>query len=230
MLVSNPARELHAIYVDWQSKIHPPRASVGDVLRPTTAQGQPQYLTAMKLLIRMGDLLTEFESNGMAVDVFRKWYPKWWGPVLAHPGGWRTDNAASAFPQEVLDQIEVYATFLDGKVYEFPDAKKPTLRSVLDEVRDLLEKDDSLDQALRQYIHRLLTLIQNALDDEAVGAATDMATRVRELWVALRAAEGASVEKKSRWNKVWWKIWPSAAAGAVVEGGSVLVQALTGME
>jgi hypothetical protein len=226
--MSNPARELHVIYQGWRDANPEGKRSLQQVVRPL-GQGLAHVATATRLLVRISDLLTYFENEGLAVAVYRRQYAAWWAPVLAHPHGWGgVASAEATAAQSTLDQIEGFAAFLDGKVYSISSEGTETLREILDRAAAVLEEDASLDAELRVYIHRLLQSIRIALDDDAVGVATDYAECVRQLWVALRAAEGASKTKGSEWRGIWTQIATAATAGALVEGGSILLKSITG--
>ncbi len=90
----------------------------------------------------------------------------------------------------------------------FGASMKETLRSVLDQARKLLETDDSIGNELRVFIHRLLQQIQDALDDDAVGASFDFSEASARMWVAFQTAETRSQDSNKRrgWGELWRQI------------------------
>lgn len=194
---------------------------------PTSRDGAIEVLTAARLLNRIEDLLTDFDRRGMKVDLYRRQIPDWVAAMVSYQAGWgqqlSSDQVISA---EHLDEIEGLANFLDGKVYIL-GAGTETLDGLLARAHSLLADDDELDQQLTEYIHRLLQQITIALEDDAVGIAFDYADAVQRLWVAFRAAEGASPEYADRWRDLWTQISAGTVSGALVQVGSIVIQAIT---
>lgn len=227
--MSNPARELHALYSDWRERAAGGRGTQFlTVVNADTAEGNREILKAFRLLARIDDLLSLMAAEGLKVEVYRRQYPRWaYGVIGRRASGWSAQiNSDAVMTEADMDQIEAFASFLDGKVLEIEPSGIPTLRSVLAQARGLLENDESIDHHLRLYLHRLLHEMQSALDDEAVGVGFDLPEAVRRLWVALRAAESASEDKKAEWMAIWKQIATGIASGLMVEAGVIVVRAL----
>lgn len=102
-----------------------------------------------------------------------------------------------------------------------------SLRSLMRRVLDVLAEDDQVDGDLRFYILRLVQSIELTLDDKTIGRGFDIAEATRQLWVALRAAEGAGTKRSHIWRETWLQMTAGTLAGAAVEIGKVSVAAVT---
>lgn len=187
--------------------------------------GTDEMLRVFRLLSRIDNILAQLANDGVDVALFRRQVPGWVRIPLGLQGGWATTALAETFlPQAVIDQVEGLALFLDGKVYEFDTSRHNDLRDLLGDVRDALEVDQDLPHPLKVYIHRLLTEIQRALDDEAIGESFDFADAVRRLWVALGSAENATDEQaKPMWRRFAERILFDSTAQAMVIGGQAAI-------
>jgi hypothetical protein len=183
---------------------------VSQVVDITTREGLVEVEVATCALLRMNDLLNGFQADGRDVAVFRRQYPGWWRGTLSMAVGWNQDmHPDHVVTQEVLDTIETFAHYLDGKVRVVASIPSEGLRDILDKARTALEDDVSLSPRLAGYIHRLLQQIQNALDNQAMGEAFDFAGAIDQLYAALSAAEGesrAASEPESRTPSLWSQV------------------------
>lgn len=224
--MSNPARELHLIFSDWQARYPGGEASMLNVVDVRSPAGADEMLRVYRLLARTDAILSQLATDGYAVGLFRRQVATWVQIPLGLNGGWSTGAYAENFiPQATIDQVEGLALFLDGKVYVFDSDRNDDLRELLGEVRSALEEDTELPRPLKVYLHRLLAEIQIALDDAAIGEAFDFADAVRRLWVALGSAENSSTEErsKSRWRRFAERILFDSTAQAMVTGGQAAI-------
>lgn len=228
--MSNPAAELHELYSNWCERLAAiGAASFEAVVNPTTPEGSAEIIRAARLLARIDDCLSWLEREGHRVGVYRRQFPDWSIGMLAYPHGWRTNiTAGHVMSEGHLDEIEAFASFLDGKVPVVRDGAEDHLRDLVARAHQALASDDSLDLPLRQYIHRLLQSIERALDDEGFGVTFDLGASLEQLWAAFRAAEGASKEKSSTWHDLWTQTFAGAAGNAIAQGGMLAIQALSG--
>lgn len=226
LTMSNPALELIDLYSSWRDKANG-TATMADIIDPMNVD-RDDIIAAMRLLTRIDGILVDHMAAGRRVGVYRRQFPGWCGPVIAwNSSGWmagiKKDQIVSS---TLLDQIESFSNYLDGKVLEVFRIEDD-LRSVLDQARTLLEADASLDPALRHFVHRLLQSIQNALDDDSMRGAFDFDGAIANLFLALRAAEGASKEP-ARWKNIIDSLMTGVATGLMVEGTLVTLRALNG--
>lgn len=222
--MSNPARELHALYARWRQAASVGNKTMAAVVQPMT-KGAEEVALAGRLLARIDELLVQLESDGAGVFLYRRQYPGWWTPLLRMNASGAV-GAEDVAPSSMQDQIEGFALYLDGKVFELEPIHDESLRTLIHRVRETLEQDRELDETLRQYIHRLLQSIEIALDDDAIGAGFDAAEAIRQLWVALRAAEGASTGSSSVWRDLWTQITAGIVAGGALQAGTVAIGAI----
>jgi hypothetical protein len=229
--MSNPARVLHDIYSGWRKRLSggAPFASVIDL---DSADGAREIAEAARALVRIDDILTGLERDAhYRVGVYRRQYPEWWKGLVSHTHGWGTAIRGDTLVTEAhMDEIEAFANFLDGKVWELDrNDREASLRGILDDARAALEADDELSEELRLYLHRLLREMRNALDDQVIGSTFDYGDAVMRLFVAFKAAEGESTKKAGLWTNLRTSILPASGLTAAIEGGSILIQRALGM-
>lgn len=225
--MTNPARELHESLSRWRELTAAGNIALRQVIDPTSPEGAATVMRVARLLARVDDVLTDLDSQDVNVDLYRRQYPDWVTAMVSYQLGWAQPlGADNIITVEVLDEIEGLANYLDGKVYEL-GSRADTLQCLLNQAKQALAEDVELDPRLTQYLHRLLQQIQNALDDEMYGIAFDYADAVQRLWVAFRAAEGASPQKSAMWRDLWTQIIAGTASGSLVTGSSMIIQALT---
>lgn len=225
--MANPARELHSAYQEIRESLDSSgTTSLNRVLKPMTPEGNRQVVKIARLLEQIDVLLTQMEREQMSVALYRRQYPEWYVGLLGYPNGWSAAVSGEAFmSQALMDQIEGFANFLEGKVLSLSDAGEASLRDSLAAARKLLEADQDLDHTLRLYIHRLLAEMERALQDEAIGAGFDIEESIVRLWVAFRAAESSTSDaNKGKWRDLWVQMVAGVASGSLVQGGTVAMQ------
>ncbi|MBW9094625.1 hypothetical protein JNB62_13090 [Microbacterium jejuense] len=228
--MGNPARELHELYGAWRSTVAASSngtLALQQIVNPTTADGAGQVLRAARYLVRISDLLSEMERQGAHVGLYRRQFPRWVLPVVGYSGWQNQIGAETVMPEADFDSLEGFANYLDGKVAVFNTGGEANIRQILRSARDLLEQDDSLDDGLKMYIHRLLSEIERALDDAAVGASYDFAAGVEQLYVAVRAAAGASTKASGLWRDLGVQFTAGLLSSGVLQGGTAILAAIT---
>lgn len=193
------------------------------------AQGIVEIRQAYALLSAIDGVLRRLSAEGKNVAVFKKQLDGWSRVPLSLEVGWNGAIAADHVIREtILEQIESFAAYLEGKVLILEDAHDQNLRDLIDRADALLTHED-LDPALQFYIRRLISEIRFALDDEDAGAAFDFSEAVQRLWVAFNAAaEKAPAEDKPKWRALVEQIFVGVVSGGSVEAASIVVGALTG--
>lgn len=229
--MNNPARILHAIYSDWRLRLDESVATMASVVDPNTPEGARVLVQTAKALVRIDEILATYELSGRyQVQLYRRQYPEWWKGLLSYQAGWaQTMTAEHILSSAHMDEIESFANFLDGKVWELEDLGTASLRSIIADARNALKIDDQLSQELRLYIHRLLQQVEVAMDDDAVGAAFDYEDAVMRLFVAFKAAEGEQTAATGAWGNLRTSILPAGGVATVIEGMSIFAQKMLGM-
>lgn len=228
--MDNPARVLHTRLSAWREKAAKrDRATMRAIVDPSKTSGMLELTSAVSALLAIRDLLSDFSLNsGYSVEVFQRQYPGWWAPVLALRSGWNsTLQPDDVVTRAELDEIEGFANFLDGKLWLLNAASERSLRNVIDQAQKLIEVDETLSPELRTYIHRLVRVVRDALDDEAVGETFKFDDAIQRLFVAFKAAEAEHTPSSSVWRELWTQFVPATLGAALVEAGSLTYQALS---
>lgn len=205
--MANAASELHDLYADWRERAENASSShsLARILRVTEKQGAEEFKRAFRLITELDDLLTRFELEQRNVAVYRKHLEGWARVPLMLASGWTAavSEANSVVPEVVLDQLQGFDSYLEGKVLTFDDWRMPSFRALIEQANSALSEDDALSPQLAGYLRRLLAEIQVALDDEQRSKSFDFADAVQRLWVTLMAASAAtSPEKQGRWRRI----------------------------
>ncbi len=227
--MTNPAFELHALYASWRGRVTNPGAhSMASILVPE-GQGIVEIRRAYALLSSIDGVLRRLSAEGKNVNVFRKQLDGWARVPLSLETGWGTAISPDhVIGETVLEQIESFAAYLEGKVLMLGDAHDQNLRDLIDRADGLLTHE-GLDPALQFYIRRLISEIRFALDDDDAGKAFDFSEAVQRLWVAFNAAaEKAPAEDKPKWRALVEQIFVGVVSGGSVEAANIVVGALTG--
>lgn len=224
--MSNPALVLHDIYSEWREELTDQRSSLAAMMSLDTIDGARQIAVAAEALNRIHAILHSPAFGAKyKVAVFQRQYPEWWKPLVCYNSGWQTVIDADTFISPAhLDEIETFAAFLDGKVYELQPEASRALIEIVAEARRALIADIALSDPLRQYIHLLIQKIQNALDDETVGLNFDYAEAVAGLRTAFQAAASEGTDQSSVWDKLRYDILPNGAVNALISFGGIFTQ------
>ncbi len=221
--MSNPARELHGIYTSWQAKLAEKASRTPRQIIAPAGRGFDEAIRAAGLLVRMHQLIGQLDEDGYSVDLYRRQLPGWLAPLasanVASGAGWSLDAA-------LLDQIEGFANFLDGKVPVVGADKMANLLDVVARAIELLAQDGSLPEYLKTYIRRLLQQIRTALEDAQAGTPVDIGGLAYSLWVAFAAAEGQSKSKGSVWKDLGHQLLTGTISGAIVQGTTFAIATL----
>lgn len=227
--MANPARALHEIYEDWRSRLTKASTSLIKVINLDTVAGASEVAKAARALVRIDEVLTMYEVSGRYnVSLYRRQYPEWWKGVVSYQNGWKTAMSGQDFIQQpLMDEIEGFGNFLEGKVFELEPESEKTLREIIRDARDALEADQGLSGPIRMYIHRLLQEIEWALNNEGVKASFDFGEAADRLYVAFAAAQGEGTAKATLWENLKTNIIPASLInGAVAIGGAAVMRAL----
>lgn len=227
--MSNPAYELHSLYAAWRERVTETQNNrpMTWFLKPQSPEGIAEIRRAYALLSTIDGILRRLSFDGKSVKVFAKQLDGWARVPLSLEQGWGSAIAPDHMVTEaVLDQLESFGAYLEGKVLVLEPAHEGNLRSVITRADALLDEGD-LDPRLRQYLRKLLFEIRLALDDEQAGAAFDFAEAVQRLWVAFEAAAAkAPEEQRITWLQLAQQIFVGLVSGGAVEAATVAVGAI----
>lgn len=228
--MSNPALELHDLYLSWRDRISesPSQQNMKVHLGIDSREGMAEIRHAFSLLTTIDQILTRFELDGRRFQPYRKQLDQWARVPLSGQAGWASNvSPLHLISESVLDQIQSFGGYLEGKVLELNPSHESNLRSLMAQADSLLDEDD-FDPALRRYLRRLITAIRYALDDEQTGKGFDFTSAVEQLWVALNAAaERAPEHQRPRWRKLVEQISVGIAIAAPVEAAGIVLSAIT---
>lgn len=225
--MSNPAREAQRILERWRAQASEAQLN-GVSVSLSQIRAQSEIVRLARALAEVEALLGQLEREGRSVAAYRRQIPDWWGGLVSP--NHREDQAISpdgVISQEHLDEIEACATVLDFYVLSMSTDQTENLRSIVARARVLLAEDVDLSNELRVYLHRLLQQVEQALDDDALGATFNFAEAVIRLRVAFKAAEGERTKKSATWNTLWTSFVSASASAGLIEGGTILIKALT---
>lgn len=215
--MTNPARRLHEIFVDWRAQ-YGPSTSAYEVRgwHKSPSPAVETHLEVFRLLLSIRNALDYLEAKGISISTYRQYYEQWMQMALHVPNNWTgSSDPQQGFPAEPLAHLDTLATLLDvdrPALHPDPEAK---LRTVVAEVFDLLATDESLSEHLREYVFKLANEIRTALDDEAITGSFDFAAAAERLWVAVYAAAGQSRKASGKWKTTARRLFLDSAAGAI---------------
>jgi len=230
--MSNPARVLIHLFEGWA------RTSPKSYRGSRAGEGPPEQATQFKLAVQLlaaiearlkdlseaADLDAARAASGWLSDSWSG-LAKWWSFTLAIAA--EVGSRERAREMKVPTDLSQCADLLDQNPQYGPTALEQ-LRSIARAARVALEQDTDLSPELRIFIHRLLSEIEAALDDEAVGATYDFASGAERLYMAFKAAESERTERCTTWRELWIAFLPGVTAAALVEGASLAIQSLSG--
>ena len=225
--MSNPARELHDLFISWIARIpsNSNQFTFSHILNSNTREHVEELQLAFRLVTACDDLIEQYAQSGFNVEMFQRHIRSWTIVIASFPARNTTIRKEDFVKGSTLDQIESLALFLEGKVHVFNDERRTQLRELISEARDLLEDDDTISVELRQYLSSLTYEIETALSNERLGKTFDFAEATRRLWVAFNASENQSTKDPGRWKRMAEAI----TVGTVTSLASSGVQALAGI-
>lgn len=225
--MSNPARELHEIFRAWRGLIAPNGSVPARVFSPTPGSEHTDSLQhAYRLITRLRTVLTGLESQGHeGLGLFNRQIDEW-SKVPVSMGATTAIRPGVLISDTLLQQIEGFALFLDGKVPVIALEHQERLSEVVARARTLVEDDDELDINLRRYIHTLLAEIDLALSNDRVGKSFDFAEAAMRLRTAFGAAATESPDNGARWRNLLASIGINTAASALVGTGQTMLEIL----
>ena len=215
--MSNPARRLLEIYVQWGEKYSSQIQSYeARGLHNNDSKSVALQVESFRLLIAIEHALNYLGSKNSSIDVYRTQFPEWVKMAINAPNNWTSGTTASdGFPPVPMAHLDTFATLLDFDRPGLQPEPEAKLRSVINVVMDLLITDESLSPHLREYVFKLATEIRIALDDEAVTGSFDFAEAAHRLWVAMYAAAGQSKTMRTKWKGAASGLFRDAGAAAL---------------
>lgn len=180
----------------------------------------------MRLLDAVERSIDELESRGRRVRVFRESLTVLTMIIVAYPHSWTAGvKPGSIVPQVQLDHLETLGELIESNLVVADPSQLALLQEVVNDARDLLVEDDSIDPKLRQYLVELVRELQNALTDSTVEGAFDFRKAAERLWVAMQGAGGSSTKKASSWRAKAEKLIPPVVTGVATHLGGIGIDA-----
>lgn len=202
------------------------------MLHPHDEGGIAEFRRAYRLITATDDLLRRFEADGRNVAVFRRQFDGWSRVPLMLDAVWNQATIGqNIVGQPILDQLEGFDAYLEGKVLTISDDRMPSLRALVAEANAALAEDDELPPQLVWYLKRLLSEIQLALDDEQFGSSFDFTEAVQRLWVTLNAAaeQSKSEARKGRWRNLVDQVIIGSVSSGAIEAAKAGIAITTGL-
>ncbi|MDY0892991.1 hypothetical protein [Frigoribacterium sp. CFBP9030] len=227
--MSNPAADLHALFVQWGEVLKDGNHSVAGSRGLDTVRGFAGQRDAMRHLLDLVDGLARLEEQGLPVSLYSKYVPAWTSMLMNFDRSWGSAMSREvAFPSNEMDHLETLIGWFAVGAPRLRGGTGMELRALLEDVSSLLLEDASISDELRLYIRRLVADITASLDDETLGDGFDLGGAAERLWVALFAAAGqtSDPEKKSRWANLATTIWQPSIVGITSSIPGVVVTAL----
>lgn len=222
--MTNPAVELLAIFDRWRGGT----TATPDRGIDATPDGIAEHIRAMKLIWDIELALASLEQRSMSVEVFREASTSWAKNVLAYPYGWDKTGGESEtlYTAGRVDMLRALGTLLDGMPVQVNEGQASNLAGWLDEITGLLATDDSIDDALRAYVYKIVAEVRRVLGEYAATGKFDGETALTNLWVSLLAAEGQTKTKKGQWKKFAQDIKAPIAAGILINLPQLAIEAI----
>lgn len=213
----NPARELHAMLLQW--KVVPKGQSVYNV-RTNAAESAPDT-TEHYDLIRAGWLLGEvkraidlLEASGEDMSAFRTFIPGWYDALYLPGHQWMggMGGTTEVVSPGTLATLASFAQYLDkSRIRPYPaDAIGfETSKLAADDILTVLRDQDDIAPDEKQYVFQLLDEIRSLLDAKDLQVSVDLIRRINELRGWLTAYE-AYLEDKQPGSEVIKKLKKAA--------------------
>ncbi|WP_440102445.1 hypothetical protein [Glutamicibacter mishrai] len=99
--------------------------------------------------------------------------------------------------------------------YSSLNASITTVRSALDQVVELLRRDETLNADIRGHVYRTVQVLRRYIDDEEFVPGADFSEAIYNLWIATNAAAGASTDDDLRksWRERSAAFWQETRGG-----------------
>lgn len=215
--MSNPARRLLEIYVQWGSKYSTGvQALEARGLHQKNPEAMALQMESFRLLISIEHALEYLGSKNASIDVYRAQFPEWVKMAINAPNTWTGGTSTEqGFPSAPMSHLNTFATLLDFDRPGLQPEPEAKLRDVVHAVMELLIADESLTPHLREYVFKLANEIRTALDDEAISGSFDFVDSAERLWVAMYAAAGQSRTMRTKWKGAASNLFRDAGAAAL---------------
>lgn len=161
------------------------------------------HVRGMRLISECENAISELEREGQNVDTFRRVLHSWAAALMNFPQSWngRDTNPRQVFTPRVMDTLETFALVLESRAPAINPYGIERLQSLLVEIQDLLKEDASLGGEMRLHVYEVVQMLLRYIEDKEMYGHADFRNAVKDLWIAVNAAAGASDdEHRSRWK------------------------------
>lgn len=161
-VMANPAKQLHEILVQWNSK---PNASTAEN-RQLPNGGWDLQRQTVELLKDIEDLIQQAEDLDLDVSIAKTNFPHWLNMVFAFPNGW-SSSAKSNAHKTALDHLSSFATLANFIVPQFEPGGEKELRQFLWIIQRKLEDASPF---LRKYAFRITNHLIGVIDEWGINS------------------------------------------------------------
>lgn len=171
--MSNPAHDLADMFIDhW----HDGGLSVGDDVSAYRGWGPRTTLEAIELVLLLRERMEDLRREGVPLQEFPNAIVRWvsWILVMFVEDQSRNPNqigddllSPGPYPpfRECEEELRKLGSLLDQSRNRRSLTRLPSLREQLDEIVQMLVRDESLDDELRAYLVDLVNEVRRALDE-----------------------------------------------------------------
>lgn len=238
VVMTNPAAHLHDLIISWQGDPNTNEARRRGV---QGAGDQEQKLrlvrgihAALDDLREIEGLLDALEAEGRRTQSFRKHLNRWYNWVIAYPDGWELSGGLNFHNTATLEILDSLASVLEAEINDFSPETVKEVRSLVDEARDLLAKDDTLPIGIRRHLHSVLSHAWQVANDFDLFGDFALQESTERMIIALNVAAKTSTKKESSWKILWNRAAQAAAermggtlSDLAIEGGKNVMKELT---
>lgn len=190
--MSNPASEILTIFKQWQdgasgnSPTHVVRGWNG-------GDFHTDHLHVIKSLAEISRVVDQLEAGGRKVGAHRRGVDLITTALLNAPYNW-SDNGGNqgTMTPHMFDVLEMLESELDHQAPKLAAGSVDGAKALLDDVLAVLDDDGTLPDKVRAHILGVIAVVRGYLDNPGSGTEVDLAESLRQLWIALYAAAGAT--------------------------------------
>lgn len=208
--MSNPAAELADLFDSWVMENERPRFARGgtdDVDQVAFWRGQAR---AVSLLGQVCSAIDALREAGEDVRGFEPFIEEWHKALFSFDHPWAGNYTGPALRAEALASLRSLGLILgwSARSRGISTAQVSQLHEVLRDARDLLrEKSSELDEVEYLYLARLLSAVEDAIEEHAAGGTIDLREHLDRLNGALvSVAAKLTVDGEEETGRKVWSI------------------------
>ncbi|MET3349604.1 UNVERIFIED_ORG: hypothetical protein ABID57_001276 [Arthrobacter sp. UYEF1] len=196
--MSNPASEILTIFKHWQDAAS--GSSPTHVVRGWNGGDfHAEHLHVIKSLAEISRVVDQLEAGGRKVGAHRRGIDLITTALLNAPYNW-ADNGGNngTMTPHMFDVLEMLESELDHQGPKLSSGSIDSAKALLDDVLAALDDDGTLPNEVRAHISGVIAVVRGYLDNPGSGTEADLGESLRQLWIALYAAAGATKDAGAR--------------------------------